>query len=540
MNKIDTPFNIDLLIIPPEIKNTVRQVTALDVYNGLTKNFHPNGLYSVETFGVVGTDARYEKYSWIDIKISIFHPTIYLALVQLKSFYAEILSGKGFAVFDEKMGDFVKSNALEGKTGFQFFVENWKKIRFQSTNSSSREQAIRLVEKYKEKCMLDKIYVLPAGYRDLEIDDSGRESSDEINSSYYMLMAVSNTINEATLKLSPQAYNSQRMSLQNKFNEIYKAMLTIIEGKKNLFMGKWASRKVFNSTRNVITAMDTTTSELGGKGSVGINDSLIGIFQYMKTNLQVVMYQIKTGFLSEVFASPSAPVLLTNRKTMESERVYLSHEVFDRWMTDEGVQKLINIYREPSLRDEPILIEGYYLGLMYRGPDDTFKMIHGISELPEGRDPKHCTPLTFTEFFYACIYAEAHRYPMFVTRYPIASDRSTYPSMVYLKSTIKFETRQELSRDWRSLGPERIAYQFPVRGSDTFNSLSPHSARLAKLNGDFDGDTSSGTVVYSEESIAEVKKVMGQKSFYVGPDGRFSLNLETDTVGYVLQNLTGD
>jgi hypothetical protein len=540
MKSSDIPFNIDLLVIPPDVLKMVRPTTSLDIYDGATKNFHKDGLYSTEIYGVVGTDARYIKYSWINIKVSIIHPIIFKALGQIKSLYLDILSGREFAVFDKQTKDFVKSNALEGQTGYQFFIDHFKEIQYQTTPSQQRQENIKLIKTYQDKALLDKIYVIPAGYRDIEIDDNGRESSDEVNSLYYKLLATANTINEGALKAAPEAYNGQRMGMQNTFNQIYDAFLKLVEGKSNLFMGKWASRKIFNTTRNVITAMDTTVSVVGAPGNIGINDTAIGIFQYLKGILPVARTLLRNGFLSEVFSSPSAPALLVNKKTLESERVHLSYDIFDRWMTNEGIEKLINIYREPSVRDEPIVIYGYYLGLTYRGPDGTFKLIHGISDLPEGRSAEHCTPTTFTEFFYASVYQTSSRYPMLVTRYPIESDRSTYPSKVYLKSTIKAEIRKELGMDWKPIGDTHTAYQFPMKGSSTFDSQSPHPCRLSKLKADFDGDTSSGIILYSEDSIKEVDELLKKKSFYVGSNGQFTSDLSTDTITYVLHNLTGE
>lgn len=86
--------------------------------------------------------------------------------------------------------------------------------------------------------------------------------------------------------------------------------------------------------------------------------------------------------------------------------------------------------------------------------------------------------------FYCSIYHIANKYPLYVTRFPILSARSIYPSKTYLKSTIKSEIRKELGEDWLPLGQERIAYEFPT-DSDFFNSLSPNPVFLALLGADF-------------------------------------------------------
>lgn len=538
MKSSNIPFNLDLLQITPALINNIRAVTALDTYSGLTKNFHEDGLYSTITFGTVGSEARSARYGYINLKIPVFHPTIYNALLQLKGMYGEIIASKEFAIWDSDINDFVKSNALEGQTGFEFFVEHWKKIVYVQRPSVLREQNILMIEKYKDVSLTDKVIVMPAAYRDMEVDDSGRESSDDINKMYYKLIAISNTINPSTVKISPEAYNGQRVSLQNTFIEIYEYILAIVEGKKNLLMGKWASRKVFNGTRNVITSMDTTSSFLNAPGNISINDTDIGIYQCMKAMLPVSRYHLKNGFLGKVFTDVGAPALLTNKNTLQSERVELKADTYNEWMTNEGLDNFIGVFKEPSVRSIPIKINGYYLGLVYKGPDDTFKLIHGIDDLPEGRVKEDCIPITMALLFYCSIYHIANKYPGYVTRYPILGPGSIYPSHLHLKSTIKSEVRKELGDDWEPLGEDRVAYEFPT-DSDFFNSMSPHSCRLSGLNADFDGDTSSCTVAYSDEAIKEVDDFFKSKIAYIDTNGEFIANLETDTVKYLLQNLTG-
>ena len=59
-------------------------------------------------------------------------------------------------------------------------------------------------------------------------------------------------------------------------------------------------------------------------------------------------------------------------------------------------------------------------------------------------------------------------------------------------------------------------------------------------NKDFDGDTCSVIVAYSEEAIEEVKNKLNSRSFYVNTSGKISFSLATDTVDYLVQNVTGE
>ncbi len=488
MDKLDVPFNIFFLKLDETTVKYLKPVTALDVFDGITKNLHPDGLYSPTIFGVVGSNSRYTKFSYIDIKLKIMHPVYYKAITAMKGLYEGIMSSKEFAIWDEEKKDFIKSNALDGQTGFDFFIQHHDKIVHEQRPSIDRQENISLIDKYKNYHLYDKIIVLPAAYRDIEVDDSGRESSDEINSLYYKMIAISNTINPHTVKISPEAYNTQRMSLQRAFNETYEYLANLIRGKSNLFMGKWASRKIFNGTRNVITSMNITQPELGGENSVDYNSTLVGLYQTLKGILPVSLYQIKTGFLSEVFASVGAPVLLVNKTTLKSERVVLKSIHYDKWMTNEGLETIISSYKEPSIRHDYVTVDNYYLGLIYRGPDNTFKLIHGIDELPDDRSAKDCRPISLTELFYCSIYEVTDKYPALVTRYPITGVGSVYPSMTKLKSTVETEKRFKLDDNWKVDIQAKVAYEFPTQ-TDLYSALSPHPFKLGRLAADYDGDS---------------------------------------------------
>lgn len=534
------PFNISLLELTPQKLQGLRPVRALDIVDGATNNFHDDGLFSASIFGKVGDERRNLRFSYIDIKINIFHPVIYRALVALKRLYAGIIAGTEYAVWNNEISDFERSDPVTGRTGFAFFVQYWKDIKFADTKSTMREQNILLLEKYKDKAMTNKIVVMPAGLRDVEIGADGRMREDEINTFYRKLLSISNTISDVAVKSSPEILNNARYSLQMAFNELFETIEAMIEGKKKLLMGKWASRRVMNGTRNVITAMNTSTAYLGANGSVKFNNTIIGLYQAMKAVLPISIYHLRNGFLSKVFTSPEAPARLVDKKTKKMVEVSLKSLYFDRFMTNEGLEKVITSFGEEALRHKPLEIEGYYLGLIYKGPDHTFKLIQDIDEVPAARDKNHVYPLTFCELMYLSCYFDMNRYPLFVTRYPITGIGSIYPSKMFVKTTIKSEVRKELNDAWEPMDDTHTAHEFPLPQKPFVNSLVPHSSKLARMNADFDGDTGSGNATYSDEAVAEIDNFLSKKKAYVGTDGRFISSVDVDTVALVLHNLTGD
>lgn len=480
-------FNIDLLILNNQDLKGVRPVKVLDIFQASSRNFHQDGLFSIETFGKVGEERRNRLFSYIDMRLQVFHPVIFKALDDLKGLYTEILSGKSYAIFDSKLGDFVKDTPVNGKTGFAFFCEHFPKLKFEERPSTKREFNIKLINKYRENCMFSKLVVLPAGLRDYTIDENGKPSEDEINVMYRKILSVSSmteNVNLNSKNQSPEYMDSTRYSLQVAVNDIYKYITNLLEGKSKLILGKWASRKIFNSTRNVISSSIPTVEQLHDKRSVSSNQTIVGLYQYMRMILPVAVKALRDGFLSQVFTGPNTPAVLVNRKTWKKELVHIDPEYYDEYMTYEGLEKLMARYGQESLRHDHLTIVDHYLGLIYKGPDKTFKLFQDIDELPEHLDKKNVYPISFTELLYLSVFRDSNETPCFVTRYPITGYGSIYPSYAYLKTTVKSEVREELNDAWEPSGV--FANEFPVYGSQFFNSFSPSISHIGKLGADFD------------------------------------------------------
>lgn len=537
------PFNVTILEPTPDKLQALRPVRSLAVYEGAGGNFHEDGLFSVSTFGRVGDDARDQRFSFIDIKTSILHPLVHRSLIRLKALYGEILTGRGYATWDATLKDFVPANELVGSTGFSFFMSHYPELQLRESKSAVRTQRVGLIRKYQKSAALSKILVIPAGLRDFEVDAQGRQSQDEINDIYRKVLSASNTVADTDSKNTSPVLDNSRRLLQERFNEIYDTLERMITGKKGFFQNKYGSRRVFNGTRNVISAMNTSSTYLGGPTSPRITDTILGLFQVAKGALPVTVGLLRGGFLSEVFSvgTSSTQAKLVNPKTLRGEIVDLPLKTRDRWITVEGLERVVESYRVVANRHSPIVIDGYYLGLMYKGPDGTFRMFHDIQDLPEHLDRKHVEPISLVQLLYLAGYQRWNTLKAIVTRYPVAGLGSTYPSTVYCKTSIIGEVRRELGQDWQPLDATHTALEFPTKEPLAFvDSQVLHSSRLAGLAADFDGDTASATFVYSDEAIAEIDQHFKSKEAYLDPRGGFKASTDVDTVAWVLRNMTGD
>lgn len=543
-------FNITILILQPESMKLMRPVRSLDMFDGATDQFHPDGLFSTLTFGKLGDPMRKLRFSYIDIKVSIIHPIVYKALGEVKQLYVELMQGTAYAVWDAVTKDLIKTDPTKGRTGYAFFLEYLPKLKFEDRPSLDRKENIALIEKWRNNCLIDKIVVLPAGYRDVVFEETGRTSEDEINTFYRSFLGVANTIVGNPLTSNPELMDGTRVSLQRKFIELYDNIIARIDGKHKLMMGKVASRRVFNGTRNVLTALDAGIEYLGGPGETDFNHSYMGIYQTAVALLPLATNALMNKYLPLIFTSTSAPAKLVDKKTLKKVDVNLSATDYNTWMTVDGLSKVIHSFGlagtgldgasvNDSIHNKPFELAGHYMGLIFKGPDQSFKFFQDIDELPSTYNRDDVSPITFTEFMYCSLYGALNNMPVLLTRYPITGIGSVYPSRVKMQSTVKFERRWELQEHWqRTADIKNYAVCFPTKNSALYQSLSPNPAKLAGLTADFDGDTGSANALYSANAVNEIEEFLGSVNAYVGTDGKFMASVDINTSTLLFHNLS--
>lgn len=480
MARLSIPFNISILNLSPDYFRNLPKITDLSIFDSTKESFHPDGLFSNTLFGPVGSEIRNKRFGYIDIKLPILHPIIYKSLTQARKFYQEIMSGETYAQFSYKENDFIKSDPIEGETGFNFFMTYYKLLELKDTNTERRREAIQLLNKYKERAIIDKIIVLPAGLRDVEFEDN-RPTYDDINDHYKKLISLTNNISDTIVELDPSLVDSTRFRIQETFNLLYENLLERIDGKKKLFLGKWASRRIFNGTRNVITAVSPSGRYLDDESNIGYNDTVTGLYQMMKSILPVAVFNIQNSILNEIFLDPNAKANLINKDTLKLEEVDINSKIFDYFQSQEGIERLISDYQHEEMKHLPIMVNDHYVCLTY-SDDKYFKIFRNIEDLPLEYSKDNVHPTTYTELFYSCLFDKFRNYYNILVRYPISGTGSTVPSTTMVITTNNSKKLEELDDNWSPNG--RIAVSWPILGEKTHESLGPAVSALKSIGGD--------------------------------------------------------
>lgn len=536
------PFNITVLSPTPEQLRTIRPVTSLDVFDGPGGNFHEDGLFSTLTFGRLGDPLRDRRFGYINLKLPVLHPVIYSRLIRLKGLYGDILAGTSYAVWNEETHDFDRSNELEGRTGYHFFLSHWHELKPAESNSPARNLRIALINKYRDKALMSSLLVLPAGLRDVQMDAHGRPEWDICNEYYQSVLMLVRNFPERTSDADVGIYDRTRYSLTLKILELYEHFEKTISGKKGFIQGRFASRRVFNGTRNVLSSSDTGVVDLDAPNRPKFNNTVIGLYQLSKSLLPKTVYGLKTGVVGEVFNSASNNVELVNPETLKREWVEISNEEMERWSTEEGLEKVINELSIISKRDKPVTVDNHYLALVYLDDQNNYRVLRGINELPKDKDSAFVRPITYIELIYLSALTEWNKNSGFVTRYPIENSNSSYPTKPYVKTTIVGELRYELDEEFNRRGNNFVALEYPVIKpgvvTQYHDSISVNPTKLAALGGDFDGDTVSWLSLYSNEAIKETDDYFKTRAAYVKAGGGLNFSVGIHTLQLVLSFMT--
>jgi hypothetical protein len=477
-------LNIDLLFLTNNITKNMLEVKTRDVFLQNSTEFHHEGLFSTTIFGEVGSKERNTTFGYIDLGIDIIHPRIYKELTSLNSIYSGILDGSKYAIFDNKLKDFVESDRLDGKTGLYFFMEHYDKINFKTTDSTQREFKIKFVKKYSSnEVLMSKYLVIPAGLRDYKLLENGKALENEINGLYRRMLTISSSakVFKSDLRNKDNEYiGAVRKRLQKVAMDIYDFIESLLDGKSKFIQGKWTKRAVMYGTRNVLTSAPTVIKDLDDEYRPSILNSMVGLYQASKGLLPITVFNVRTKFLQDAFDVNSTKALLIDKKTLKRVPADISEKTRSRWVTDDGVEETINKLSQDEIKNSPIEIDGYYLLLVYEH-DDKVDIIKSVDSLGPDDDIKKVRPITYGELFYLGIFDKINDYPAYVTRYPIINYGGIVPVKPYLKTSIKSKRMKVKLPDTMEY---KVATEYPIINTGWASSLTVSQIYLSSLGAD--------------------------------------------------------
>lgn len=546
---MSTPFNITILDVDKFIiEQRIQPVTSLLIYEPSNPKFHPDGLFSEEIFGNVGSEDRLTTYGYIELNTTILAPILYRTVSKLSNLYTDIMAGNAYATFNQITRDFERVSGdpedIEGAdTGYSFFMHHFFELSFKRTNSEQRETRLALIDAYRKIGLYNRYLVEPAGLRDLSNDDHGRMIQDDINKLYMTLLSYTSAIPPGSK--SP-LYDSVRYSIQLKALEIYDYIENIMIHKHGYLQGRWGHRRVAMGTRNVVSVANYSTSRPDDPQTLGPNETMAGTFQTAKSLQPLIVHGLKSIFIDPVFGdSASLTIPLINTKTYELTYQTITDEERVLFTSSVELEKWINRFRNIDIRDCPITIKSsagipYYLCMVYDQGDSIY-LFRNLSDLRHRMSNKieldNIHPITWIEALYLVTANAAMGRHSFITRYPVLGDTSCYPTKIHVASTIParvVELKNLLDPD----GPSMIYPEYPILGKPYLDTVVLGSARLGGLDADFDGDTVSFNAIMSDEANQEISEYLASPKSILDINKRLISGGSTEIIDMVLHNFS--
>ncbi len=178
-------------------------------------------------------------------------------------------------------------SGVKGYTGISWFMSILPELKIKESESVDRMNMIKAVDMAKKECklLINKLLVIPAGFRDLSYDTDNRPVEHEVNDLYRKVIAIS----RSTKYFTKNIVNSGRvdevlLKLTLAVYEVYKYFIDFNNGKHKFLRSKFTKRTLASS-RNTITGTITKEDslfEILDKG-FSMNHIKMGTYQFCES-----------------------------------------------------------------------------------------------------------------------------------------------------------------------------------------------------------------------------------------------------------------
>lgn len=496
------------------------------------------GLFSDIIFGRE-PESKQRQFAYIDLTEKFFHPYVYeilKALMPKRFDRCALGNGSSWKISnDGELIEVKKGEAEynEDNSGISWLIKNYHKLKFSQSGSMVRSDRIKLLESLSDdELFISKWIVVPIVYRDLDKNSSIRKLP-ELNNNYNKLIQYSNSLKDATFNF----FNNQiRYNLQQELVTIRKYGQSLIEKKNGFFHKAILGKSIDRGSRDVISVAVMNNLQRPEDNPIDIFHSGIPLAKCLILGYDFILrYCIQ--FFADNFRNiteyPVYDVVNGEYKIVGSVKIKNQIERF----SSDYIKKKINRFKNShGTRFEKIMIE------TESGEEIPIHLSGQFAPLSD-KNPTSSTiinrPMTWTDLFYLAAENTLGDKYVYITRFPVTSHSSIFPSQCRVLSTIK-TIPAYIDGQFYKYYPY-IDLNTPMdRISSVFNdTVTMSNLYLSALGGDFDGDTVSQKLCFSIEANTEAKEIAEAVRNFVSPDGKLLRTLGNEAY-LTFYNMTRD
>lgn len=232
-------------------RKKIQPVTSSQYYEGGGRNvLNKKGLFSEEIFGRMGSRGRKRTYGYIDLKLNFIHPEAYRILTSVNTDLTKLILGRDKYILDN-------NNLLvqdeNGNSGVFYFIQIIDNIDWDNLKSE-KPKHIKFIKDNRDKILINKTIVLPAGFRDIQMSKTGKEfiQFGEINKMYSALINQAEMLEDDVGLFDEELMGSLYNTIQRNLVRINVWLKDKMKGKHGLIRGGMLKKSVDYSARLVI------------------------------------------------------------------------------------------------------------------------------------------------------------------------------------------------------------------------------------------------------------------------------------------------
>lgn len=516
LNEDGAPMKI-ALITDKIINNAkLKEVSNPIMFN---RNREPttDGVFSRDIFGETAEEQR-RLLGYINLREKFFHPFVFEILKRIQRAFEICASGEGAWKIDDtgKLVEVKDENSPDydaDATGLRWLIDNFHKIKFETNESFIRNERIKaLASLTDDEIFITKWIVIPRFYRDIE-DVNGRQSIPELNYKYNKLIQYAKSLEDDLFSF----YNNKaRYALQSTLINIRVYGQSLIEGKRGFIHQSVLGKSIDRGSTDVISVPVYANLQHPEDNPVDIFHTGVPLAKCLVLGYNFVIRYCLNFFKDNLSGSGSSMVRINTDGVFTAvKEVKLKDpaSIFTTAYLDKRITEFINTH---STRFDPILIPGK------DGKNYTMRCVGRYGPL-DTHNPKATTildrPMTWTDLFYMAAVETLSDKHVWVTRYPLTDQNSSFPSLCMPLSTVVTTPALVMGKEYQfypivtvGMKPNEVATQF-------IDTLTMSVLYLNALGGDYDGDTCISKMVYSLEANAEADRIMRSPLHYLSVDG---------------------
>ena len=478
------------------------------------------GLFSEKIFGQT-LDEKRRQYAYIDLNAPFFHPYVYEVLkFMLPKKFDKCASGKGAWVIDNdgsltEITDLNDPNYNPENSGISWLIRNYHKLKFNETNSMMRSDRIKFLKSLSdEEIFISKWLVIPIIYRDIDMK-KGTHVLPELNDHYNSIIRYANSIKDSSFDFFD---NEIKYNLQKELITIRQYGQTLLEKKTGFFHRFILGKSVDRGSRDVISVQTFNNIKRPEESPVDIEHTGLPLAKCLILGYNfIIRYCLK--FFEDNFRGvkeyPVYDLVKGEYKIIGSINIKNPLEKYDTKYLEKKINRFKNSH---GTRFELVTIEAE------NGTEIPLHISGQFTPLTPSKYKNSTTiinrPMTWTDLFYiAAMNTLSDKY-VYITRYPITSYASIFPTLCRPLSTI----------DTIPAIVDGVEYKwYPVIDLKTptdkisnlfIDTTAMSDLYLDALGGDYDGDQVSEKVCFTLEANAEASKLCKAPTNFITPDGK--------------------